>query len=49
MPYEVTPYARLSAIMGVELFPTMRSTDQILEDTGFSCTDYTGSEKSVSS
>jgi hypothetical protein len=31
---EVTPYARLSAIMGVEIMPTMRTAQQVLEDQG---------------
>jgi site-specific DNA recombinase len=33
-PYEVTPYARLSAIMGLELFPKMRSTKELLAEQG---------------
>ncbi|MGY3506315.1 recombinase family protein [Bradyrhizobium sp. USDA 4471] len=49
MPYEITPYARLSAIMGVELFPTVRSTEEILKEHGVGCTDFVGPEKSVSS
>ncbi len=32
----VTPYARLSAIMGFEMFPTMRSVDQMLGEQGVS-------------
>jgi DNA invertase Pin-like site-specific DNA recombinase len=32
-PYEVTPYARLSAIMGFEMFPKMRTTDEMLVET----------------
>lgn len=32
--YEVTPYARLSAIMGLELFPKMRSTKEMLAEQG---------------
>jgi site-specific DNA recombinase len=32
--YEVTPYARLSAIMGLELFPKMRSTTEMLAEQG---------------
>jgi site-specific DNA recombinase len=31
MPYEFTPYGRLSAIMGIELFPAVRSPKQIVE------------------
>ncbi|MDA9466561.1 hypothetical protein XH87_18605 [Bradyrhizobium sp. CCBAU 53415] len=49
MPYEITPYARLSAIMGVELFPKVRSTEEIMREQGFGCTDFVGPEKSVSS
>lgn len=33
-PYEVTPYARLSAIMGVELFPKVRTTEEMLAEQG---------------
>jgi len=32
--YEVTPYARLSAIIGLELFPKMRSTTEMLAEQG---------------
>lgn len=49
MPYEVTPYARLSAIMGIELFPRGRSTEEMLAEQGVSCTDFYDPEKSVSS
>jgi site-specific DNA recombinase len=35
-PCEVTPYARLSAIMGLELFPKMRSTTEMLAEQGVS-------------
>jgi site-specific DNA recombinase len=38
-PYEVTVYGRLSAIMGVDLFPTMRSNREILAEEGVSCGD----------
>jgi site-specific DNA recombinase len=31
-PYEVTPYARLSAIMGIELFPPVRSPEEMLAE-----------------
>ncbi|MEH2525814.1 MULTISPECIES: recombinase family protein [unclassified Bradyrhizobium] len=34
----VTPYARLSAILGFEMFPTMRSTEQMLAEQGVSAT-----------
>jgi site-specific DNA recombinase len=47
MPYEITPYARLSAIMGVDLFPKVRSNEEILKEQGFGCTDFVGPEKSV--
>jgi site-specific DNA recombinase len=33
-PYEVTPYARLSAILGVELFPKVRSPEEMLSEQG---------------
>lgn len=33
-PYEVTPHARLSAIMGLELFPKMRSATEMLAEQG---------------
>jgi site-specific DNA recombinase len=35
-PYEVTPYARLGAIMGVELFPTISSVEEMLAEQGVS-------------
>ncbi|MGY4433967.1 site-specific DNA recombinase [Bradyrhizobium sp. F1.13.1] len=44
MPYEITPYARLSAIMGVELFPKVRSTEEMLAEQGITCTDFGGPE-----
>jgi len=44
-PYEVTPYARLSAIMGLQLFPTLRSPEEMLAEQGvtmsFSATERT--------
>ena len=49
MPYEVSPYARLTAIMGVELFPKVRSTKEMLAEQGVACTDFDGPGKSVSS
>jgi site-specific DNA recombinase len=49
MPYEVTPNARLSAIMGVELFPKVRSTAEMLAEQGIFRTDFDDPEKSVSS
>jgi hypothetical protein len=33
-PYAVTPYARLSVIMGIELFPKMRSAEEMLAEQG---------------
>jgi site-specific DNA recombinase len=33
-PYEVTPYARLGAIMGVELFPKMAGDEEMLAEQG---------------
>ena len=45
MPYAVTPYARLSAIMGFDLFPKGRSTEEMLAEQGvtmsFSATETT--------
>jgi hypothetical protein len=32
--YEVTPYAPLSAITGVELFPPRRSAEEMLAEQG---------------
>ena len=34
MPYETTAYARIGAISGVDLFPPVRSTAEILESEG---------------
>jgi site-specific DNA recombinase len=42
--YEVTPFARLSAIMGIDLFPAMRSTEEMLSEQGVACTDFGGPE-----
>jgi len=33
-PAEVTPYARPSAIMGVDIMPKMRTPKEVLEDQG---------------
>jgi site-specific DNA recombinase len=33
-PYAVTPYARLAAIMGLKLFPEIRSTTEMLAEQG---------------
>ncbi len=38
-PYDVSVYGRLSAIMGVDLFPTARSNKEILTSEGVSCVD----------
>jgi site-specific DNA recombinase len=38
-PYDVSVYGRLSAIMGVDLFPTARSNKEILAAEGVSCVD----------
>lgn len=35
-PYEVTPYARVAAIMGIELFPKMREATEMLAEQGVS-------------
>jgi len=32
--YEVKPYARISAIMGMELFPARRSSEEMLAEQG---------------
>jgi site-specific DNA recombinase len=37
MPYEFDVYGRLSAMLGVDLFPTQRSNQEILESEGVSC------------
>jgi hypothetical protein len=33
-PYAVTPYARLSAILGIELFPKGRTAEEMLAEQG---------------
>lgn len=38
-PYRFSTYGRLSAIMGVRLFPTTRSNKEILAEEGVSCPD----------
>lgn len=45
-PYEVTPYARLSAIMGLELFPKMRNTTEMLAEQGVSYIKVSGGSSS---
>lgn len=44
MPYETTSYARLGAIVGVDLFPPVRSPAEILDSEGvsFFCTGNPG-------
>jgi site-specific DNA recombinase len=37
--YEISVYGRLSAVMGVELFPTARSSEEIIAQEGFGCGD----------
>jgi hypothetical protein len=41
-PPMVTPYARVSAILGFEMFPTMRSTEQMLAEQGVSASKTEG-------
>jgi len=36
MPYEVTPFARLSAILGVDLLTKGRTAEEMLEEQGVS-------------
>jgi site-specific DNA recombinase len=38
-PYEFTPYGRLGAILGIDLFPTIRRDEEILAEQGVSCSD----------
>ena len=38
MTFKVTPYARLSAVVGVDLFPTMRTPAEMLAEQGISNT-----------
>lgn len=42
MDYEVTPYARLSAVMGLNLFPKIRSVEEVIEDQRLTGTDLAG-------
>jgi site-specific DNA recombinase len=42
-PYEFTPYGRLSAIMGVDLFPTIPSDKELLREHGLNKCDNVGS------
>jgi site-specific DNA recombinase len=45
MPYEVTPYARLSAILGVDLFPKGRTAEEMLAEQGVAYSNFGGSGK----
>ena len=47
--YEVDAYGRLSAIMGIDLFPTKRTNAEILAAEGHHCTENGNTGKSVSS
>jgi hypothetical protein len=49
MPYEFTPYARIAAIQGLNLFPSRRTTKEVIEAQGLLYCDNTAPEKSVSS
>jgi len=49
MPYEFTPYARIAAIQGLNLFPSRRTTKEVIEAQGLSCCDNAVPGKSVSS
>jgi site-specific DNA recombinase len=43
--YTVTPYARLSAIMGIELFPKTRSAEEMLAEQGLSTMSLSANER----
>jgi site-specific DNA recombinase len=49
MPYEFTPYARIAAIQGMNLFPPRRTTKEVIAAQGLSYSDIDVSGKSVSS
>jgi site-specific DNA recombinase len=49
MPYEFTPYARIAAIQGLNLFPSRRTTKEVIAAQGLSYSDITNTGKSVSS
>jgi hypothetical protein len=49
MPYEFTPYARIAAIQGLNLFPPHRTTKEVIDAQGLSYSDITNTGKSVSS
>jgi site-specific DNA recombinase len=40
--YEVTPYARLSAVMGLNLFPKIRTPEEIVKEQRLTGTDLAG-------
>lgn len=48
-PYEFTPYARVAAIQGLNLFPSHRTTKEVIAAQGLSCSYNAKEEKSVSS
>jgi site-specific DNA recombinase len=49
MPYEFTPYARIAALQGLNLFPVRRTRKEVLAAQGLPCSDSAKPEKSVSS
>src|SRR4029077_20666418 len=50
MPYEISPYVRLGAVLGMDLFPAKRSAEQIVTEHGVSgCSELGNPAKSVSS
>lgn len=42
MPYEFTPYGRLGAIMGIDLFPSARTMTEMLAEQGVTSCDESG-------
>jgi hypothetical protein len=44
-PHEVCVYGRLAAIMGVDLFPTMRTPSEIIEEEAFGAAAITANEE----
>lgn len=46
--YEVTPYARLSAIMGMPLFPTIRTVEEMVQEQRVSGSDLAGRPSPIS-
>jgi site-specific DNA recombinase len=49
MPADVSVYGRLSAMLGINLFPTPRSAEKVIEDEGVTRNDNVHTLKSVSS